>query len=173
MQCPVCQSLLESVEVEGIQLDVCKNGCGGIWFDRFELQKMDDGHEFTDASLIDVLVVDPPKPVVGDKKKTCPKCQDVIMMQHFYSPKRAVTVDHCPKCAGYWLDHGELLKIRHEYQTEDERKEAAKNYLATMFDDELDGLRKQSAEESAHAHNIANMFRLITPSYYMDKIKKW
>ncbi len=95
------------------------------------------------------------------------------MMQHFYSAKRAVQVDHCPKCAGYWLDYGELLKIRHEFQTEGQRKEAASTYFPQLFDEELDELRQQGPEKDAHAQRIANMFRLITPSYYLDKIKKW
>jgi len=34
-------------------------------------------------------------------------------------------VDECPKCAGFWLDAGELAGIRSEFATQEERKAAA------------------------------------------------
>jgi len=46
-------------------------------------------------------------------------------MRHFYSAKRAVTVDECPTCAGTWLDGGELEQIRREYDSGGARRQAA------------------------------------------------
>ncbi|MCI5132302.1 MAG: hypothetical protein D3904_12480, partial [Candidatus Electrothrix sp. EH2] len=34
MNCPVCNNPLTEVSIENIRLDICKDGCGGIWFDR-------------------------------------------------------------------------------------------------------------------------------------------
>ena len=51
------------------------------------------------------------------------------MMLHFFSVKQQVQVDECPSCAGIWLDCGELLRIRSEFKTEDERKQAAQTML--------------------------------------------
>jgi uncharacterized protein len=31
--------------VQGITLEVCRGGCGGIWFDRYELMKVDESRE--------------------------------------------------------------------------------------------------------------------------------
>jgi len=31
-------------------VDVCQNGCGGIWFDNFELEKVDEKHETLDPT---------------------------------------------------------------------------------------------------------------------------
>jgi uncharacterized protein len=173
MKCPTCNIELSPVTVEEIQLDVCKEGCGGIWFDNFELQKMDEPHEFTDENLIDVLSVESHSAFDQSQKRNCPKCGDTVMMKHFFSVKREVEVDHCPKCAGYWLDDGELFKIRKQYQTESERHQAASQYFSGLFDDELTKMRKESEEKAQRAKKIANMFKLICPSYYLNKLKNW
>jgi Zn-finger nucleic acid-binding protein len=36
-------------------------------------------------------------------------------MRHFFGLKSRVEVDECPNCAGYWLDSGELTKIKEEH----------------------------------------------------------
>ena len=38
-------SCVDAKNIDGVQLDVCDGGCGGIWFDWFELQKFDEPHE--------------------------------------------------------------------------------------------------------------------------------
>jgi len=173
MICPTCNGSLSKINIEGIELDVCKDGCGGIWFDRFELHKMDEPHEFTDENLVDLLAaesnVDPDK----TKRLNCPKCKDVVMMRNFFSVKREIEVDHCPKCAGYWLDEGELFHIRKQFKTEEERKQAAMDYFGVIFDDELAKMKAESQEKAEQAKRIANMFKLISPRYYYSKLKNW
>lgn len=171
MNCPTCNEQLSEVSIEKIQLDVCKDGCGGVWFDRFELQKMDEPHEFTDDNLLEIMSAESPINNGQSKKRNCPKCPDIIMMQHFYSVKKEVEVDHCPNCAGYWLDEGELFKIRKQFTTEEEKKQAAVKHFSEMFDQELYTMKKESEEKAEQVKRIANMFRLITPSYYFSKIK--
>ena len=171
MKCPTCDIELDQVSIEEIQLDACKNGCGGVWFDRFELQKMDEPHEFTDENLVDILAIESPVEYDQTQKRKCPKCGDTIMMKHFFSVKKEVQVDHCPKCAGYWLDEGELFKIRKQYKSESERTQAATQYFSDLFDDELTEMQKESEEKAQQAQKIAKMFRLICPSYYFNKIK--
>ncbi len=39
MNCPVCNSRLESYEKHGVEIDVCP-GCRGVWLDRGELEKI-------------------------------------------------------------------------------------------------------------------------------------
>lgn len=172
MNCPTCSSLLSEVTIDNIQLDVCTEGCGGIWFDRFELQKMDEPHEYTDENLIELLSTTNISKSTESQRRNCPKCSDMVMMQHFYSVKRQVEVDHCPKCAGYWLDEGELFKIRNEYPTAAERKAATQKYFSELFDVELLSLKKLSDDEAEKVQKISNMFKLITPSYYLSNLKK-
>ncbi|WP_446011883.1 TFIIB-type zinc ribbon-containing protein [Candidatus Electrothrix sp.] len=171
MNCPACNNTLTEVSIENIQLDICKGGCGGIWFDRFELQQLDEPHEFTDEHLVDVLAKESRTRTDPSQRLQCPKCEDVVMMRHFHSVKKEVEVDQCPKCNGYWLDDGELFKIRQQFKTEEEKNQAAQNHFSKLFDNELTAMKKESDEKAEQSQRIARMFRLITPSYYYSKLK--
>ncbi len=52
MNCPACKNTLEAITIENITLDVCQNGCGGIWFDNFELMKIDEPDEYDGGELV-------------------------------------------------------------------------------------------------------------------------
>ncbi|MHC4128909.1 MAG: TFIIB-type zinc ribbon-containing protein [Planctomycetota bacterium] len=43
MNCPVCENSLAEKTVESITVDVCEGGCGGIWFDNYEFEKVPGG----------------------------------------------------------------------------------------------------------------------------------
>ena len=113
MKCPACFNKLTELQIGNLALDVCQGGCGGIWFDAFELQKVDEESEAAGEPLLHLqrnerIVVDP------SRKRECPRCADVKLHRHFFSAKRRVQVDQCPNCGGYWLDAGELALIRAE-----------------------------------------------------------
>ncbi len=113
MKCPACFNELQEIQVGGLKVDVCQGGCGGIWFDAFELERVDEEAEAAGEPLLtiradDGVVVDP------GRKRDCPRCVDVKLHRHFFTAKRRVQVDQCPNCGGYWLDAGELEAIRAE-----------------------------------------------------------
>jgi Zn-finger nucleic acid-binding protein len=113
MKCPACFNELTELHVGNLAVDVCQGGCGGIWFDAFELQQVDDESETAGEPLLHIerderLVVD------ASRKRECPRCVGIKLQRHFFSAKRRVEVDQCPNCAGYWLDAGELAMIRAE-----------------------------------------------------------
>ncbi len=112
MKCPACYNNLSPLQVGSLVVDVC-HGCGGIWFDAFELQRADEEKEAVGEALLKIkhdprVVVDPAR------KRECPRCAGVKLHRHFFSAQRRVEVDECPNCAGYWLDSGELAAIRAE-----------------------------------------------------------
>ena len=43
---------LTARKVGELTVDVCDGGCGGVWFDNFELQKVDESHEAAGESLL-------------------------------------------------------------------------------------------------------------------------
>ena len=113
MKCPACFNELTQLQVGSLVVDVCQGGCGGIWFDAFELQKVDEEDEKAGEPLLHVrrkegLTVD------QTRKRECPRCAGVKLHRHFFSARRRVEVDQCPNCAGYWLDAGELALVRAE-----------------------------------------------------------
>jgi uncharacterized protein len=113
VKCPACFNQLAEVQVGSLKVDVCRGGCGGIWFDAFELQRVDEEEETASEPLLQLhrdprIIVDPAR------KRECPRCPGVKLHRHFFSAQRRVEVDQCPNCSGYWLDAGELEQIRVE-----------------------------------------------------------
>ena len=45
MECPACGKQLQQMTAGDVTVDVCKGGCGGMWFDNYELKKFDEPHE--------------------------------------------------------------------------------------------------------------------------------
>jgi Zn-finger nucleic acid-binding protein len=112
MKCPACFNELTEIQAGEILVDVCHGGCGGIWFDAFELQGVQNpgviGEPLLHLKRNDSISVD------QTRKRQCPRCPDVKLHRHYFSAQRQVQVDKCPNCSGYWLDAGELAQIRHE-----------------------------------------------------------
>lgn len=113
MKCPACFNELTQTQVGSVVVDICQGGCGGIWFDAFELERVDEEEEAAGELLLNIrrdeqITVDP------NRKRECPRCSGIKLHRHFFSAKRRVEVDQCPNCGGYWLDAEELAGIRAE-----------------------------------------------------------
>lgn len=125
MKCPACQCTLTAVTLSDVIVNVCRGGCAGIWFERGALRTFDEPAEGAGQTLL-ALAGDPHVSVDLTQRRRCPICPDSVMMRHFFSAKRAITVDECPTCGGVWLDSGELERIRAEYDSEGSRRLAAR-----------------------------------------------
>jgi len=170
MKCPACGNEMTEKTIAGTRYDVCEGGCGGVWFDWFELKKVDEPGEAPGEQLLDVprdesVVVD------ASQRRRCPR-DGQIMLRHYFSVERKVQVDECPECGGFWLDAGELRRVR-SLGTEEEQREAARELFGEMFDDELDEMRGESDAERRRARRFAHMFRFICPSYYIPGKQEW
>ena len=163
---------MKEIQVRDIAVDACVGGCGGIWFDWFELKKVDEHHESLGQDLIHVQR---DESIVVDRRhqRECPRCSGQKMMQHFASVKREVAVDECPACGGYFLDYGELNGIRGQYATEEERHQAAEALFDDLFDEGLSEISDQSEIRTERARGLARMFRFLLPSYYLPGKQKW
>jgi len=113
MKCPACFNELKQTQVGSLVVDVCEGGCGGVWFDAFELQRVDEEEETAGVRLTEIRR-DERVQVDLSRKRECPRCEGIKLKRHFFSAKRRVEVDECPNCGGYWLDAGELAQIRIE-----------------------------------------------------------
>lgn len=114
MNCPACTRPLTKLFVESVEVDACHGGCGGLWFDNFELAKFDEPHEAVDDTLL-VVPLNPLVHVDTEARRACPKCA-VPMMRHYFSQQRRTHLDSCPQCGGNWLDMGELAQVRAEFR---------------------------------------------------------
>ncbi len=172
MNCPACGHSLSAHKVGGITVDLCRGGCGGVWFDARELQQVDEACETVGDGLLDVPR-DPAREVDHAARRDCPRCAGVVMMRHYFSVRREVEVDHCPSCGGYFLDHGELAAIRAQFASEHDRREAARALFAELFDPQLEAVATLSNEHRERARAFARMVRVLLPSYWIPGKQPW
>jgi Zn-finger nucleic acid-binding protein len=171
MKCPACGNALTSITAGGITVNACKGGCGGMWFDRFELSKVDEPSQSAGEVLLHIDR-NPAVKLDSTKRLSCPKCS-IPMMRHFWSVKKSVLIDECPECGGTWLDAGELAAIRTEFATPADRTKAAEAYFNEVFGKQLTQLRMKDDENAERAQKFAHMFRYICPSYYIPGKQQW
>lgn len=113
---------MQILKNDDVEVDVCMTGCGGIWFDPFELKKMNEKSEITQEFMQNIYRAN--REIVDTSPRLeCPKC-NAKMLRHFHSVRREIEVDQCSLCYGHWLDGGELLKIIDQFKNqEDHNKE--------------------------------------------------
>ncbi len=162
MECPACNRNLKQVNVVGVAVDICEDGCGGIWFDQTELEKFDERHEYDGGVLLDIHR-DSNISIDMNKKRGCPKCRDVVMYKHFFSIKRKIEVDECYNCGGFWLDHGALSQIRKQFKTEGERDKATTKYIDPLVEKECGPILAKNEEKLIKTRKIVKL--LLSPFY--------
>ena len=167
MTCPACGRELTTMTAGPIAVDVCTNGCAGIWLDHYELEKVDEQSEAAGAALLEIPG-DPALSVDLGRQRSCPSCgPEMVMMRHFESVARKVAVDECPNCGGIWLDAGELNVIRGEFPSSEARHDAARKMFSEMFDKQLAAEHAKTEAELVRAQKVARALRFICPSTYL------
>lgn len=105
MKCPRDGTPLKREIFCGLEIDSCVV-CDGTWLDKGELAKISglEGDTLEGEEAVGNL---------PDRKEgeflVCPKCGEK-MKPYFFSRKKVLIVDMCPKCGGVWLDAKELKK---------------------------------------------------------------
>ena len=110
MNCPACKNPLREKSAGGMTLDLCYGGCGGIWFDATELERVSARaaatlHTIWNVPITKVKVTDP---------RLCPRCPDLVLERKWFSDSKQVEIDQCARCGGIWLDAGEFSRIYDE-----------------------------------------------------------
>lgn len=146
LKCPACQKDMTKVFVpkEGVNIDICVEGCGGMWFDTRELKYFDEQEEKIDEIL---KAIEGKTFATVDEKlpRCCPAC-GANMVKNFSSVKKAIQIDECYSCGGKFLDNSELLKFKGEYATEEERSQDTVKLLYSTVGMELKDLEAQRQE---------------------------
>ena len=130
MKCIRCEEEMKIVKNGSIEIDVCMDGCGGMWFDPFELKKMNEKHEVGPDFMREVGKA---RRKLVDKKPRlkCPK-DDATMLRHFHSVLKEVEIDQCSNCYGHWLDGGEFQKIINQFSDEKERLQVTQEFFEKL-----------------------------------------
>lgn len=128
MKCPRTGEPLVPVKVGGITVDVSQ-GCGGVFFDNFELAKFDEAHEVRGEVLVGHLEQFNRSLLDDQQRLKCPKCVDAAMLRRYYSPKRQIEIDECVACGGVWLDPGELARLRELFPSQKDREATSTQFM--------------------------------------------
>src|SRR4029077_9641330 len=149
-----------------------KGGGGVLWFVDWPPRKVDEPDQSAGKALLHIeqnpaIKVDP------EKRRKCPRDAGIVLMRHFWSVKRDVVVDECPKCEGIFLDPGELATIRSDYKSDADRHKAAQADYREMFDTQLAVMLREDKAKLESARKVANIFKFISPSYYIPGKQAW
>lgn len=119
--CPACGEEMKKIRINsaGFFVDACLDGCGGIWLDNRELNKIDEKSEDM-HELIESINSKEFKTTDKSQQRICPVCE-LEMVKNYASTKMNVEIDDCYSCGGKFLDNNELQQIRSEYETDEER----------------------------------------------------
>ena len=109
--CPGCGNKMTKLELGNKIVDVCLDGCGGIWFDAYEINSFDEQSEEL-GEMIENITPEANIEKIPEEQRVCPRCMTTNLEQQYFSDKKQVMMDRCPKCGGVFLDSGELKEIR-------------------------------------------------------------
>ena len=129
LECPACGKDMVKIYLpeSGINIDICINGCGGIYFDNREFNAVNEKSKDIDPILDAIKEKDFIK-VDDTVERHCPVC-GAVMHKNYSSVKQEILVDDCYTCGGKFLDNGELQKIRDEYASNEERVADALKFI--------------------------------------------
>ncbi len=131
IKCPACGTLMKKVflENQNILIDICLDGCGGIWLDNRELAKVDEKDEDI-TPLNEALNGKTFINVDTTAERICPICNKPMVKNHV-SAKQDICIDECYHCGGKFFDRNELELMRSQYDSDEQRladvKELAKH----------------------------------------------
>jgi len=112
LYCPACGEAMKKVFVKSANcyIDVCTDGCGGVYFDSEELDKINQIS--TEIPELEELLKDKNFMLVDvEKTRMCPKCSH-IMIKEMSTQNREVEIDRCNNCGAVFLDCNELFQIK-------------------------------------------------------------
>lgn len=161
LNCPACHKEMRKVFVpaEGINVDICVDGCGGIFFDNREFTKFDEKAENIDE-ILKAVEGKQFEPVDESLPRTCPVCGSK-MVKNYASANREIQIDECYSCGGKFLDNGELHAIRAEFETEEERSAATMRELYDSVGVKLRAMEDEQKEANAKRSLLNKLFRAM------------
>ena len=109
--CPACNKRMTKFFIPSakVNVDICMDGCGGIFFDNRELENFVGEGKDADK-ILQLFVGKTFTPADQKEKRVCPVC-GTDMVKNYVNQAPAVQIDECYRCGGKFLDHGELEKI--------------------------------------------------------------
>ena len=159
LKCPRTGSPLKEINVDGIKVDISEK-CGGLWFDIYELKKVDEVNEIAGEKLIEILKPFESKNTDIKPRVKCLKCSDTVMYRHFYSPHKTFQIDTCPACGSVWLDPGEFAQLRGLFKTNAEKDAFAEDFANKLAEKHLSD-NPNLSKEDIDIRDKTNLFKKL------------
>ena len=109
MNCPKCESAMETVTCHDFQVDRCTN-CKGIWFDMLEAEHL---KEIEGSENIDIGDPKTGKEYNKVEHISCPECHEP-MLRMVEKGQPHIWYESCPVCYGLFFDAGEFKDFKEE-----------------------------------------------------------
>lgn len=164
--CPACGAEMKKcLDIDkNINIDICIDGCGSLYFDNREFEKYDEPHENADE-ILKLLEGKHYTMLEDEGTRKCAACQYTMIKMGTGIPD--VQIDVCATCGGKFLDNGELQKIRNTVVKQDGNLPRILNclYESTVVDiigkdkyDNLDINPRREFFTNITTHIIKNCF---------------
>ena len=111
--CPACGAAMTKIFIpeKGINIDICAQSCGGIYFDNTEIQEF-SGTNDDISEIKKILEGKNFMPVDTSKTRICPSCGTPMAK----TKALGIEIDTCYKCGGIFLDNGEFELVRSKFK---------------------------------------------------------
>ena len=167
MKCPACQSTLVEVVVEKIKVNSCASGCGGIWFDKKEIEAFDTLAKIHGTETIRSHAAGNKASAPSTEPRNCPRCVKYKMQKRFSCVSRKVQIDECSGCGGIWLDPGELIEIQSTYSDDHHRQKAIDQFFDRDVTPLFEMERVKVVEKHGWIDKADKVFKFLRLSYYV------
>ena len=165
--CPACGKEMVKVHmpVKDFYIDVCVDGCGGIYLDNREYKYIDEPSEDI-TPLIELLEGKTFNNVYKSKERICAVCGNT-MVKNFSSSNYTIEIDECYTCGGKFLDYKEIEKIRAEFLTEQDRANAAIDEMNDKYGAEIAAMNAKHKKAMGESNLTTRMM-----FFFSDIIEK-
>ena len=109
LSCPACGKEMSKIFIKNksINIDICDNGCGGIYFDNQEIQEFSE-YDDDISEIQKALEGKQFSPANMSLTRICPNCK-IPMVR---TKANGIPIDTCYNCGGIFLDYGEFENVR-------------------------------------------------------------
>lgn len=163
LECPACGKQMTKLYMAeaGVNIDICLDGCGGIYFDNRELDKFDESHEKIDE-ILQAIEGKHFEPAEDKEVRICPVCG--IPMAKMGAAGGEVQIDVCNSCGAKFLDNGELHKIR---ESVDKPNSKADALIDIMYEENMRSITKVPTKRSISREKRRTFFENLAKRYFV------
>ncbi len=135
----------------------CQGGCAGLWFDRYEIKKINSSNFGSGRDLLGITQIEGLR-LFRNVDHICPKCETTIFLRHFFDRKRGLEVDQCPRCGGIWVEMGKILEGK---QLETEKEKVIDDYFIFIYEKKIMKMDLSIADIRVAAGQILKVFHFL------------